>query len=110
MADEKTKPVYNCGRNGCSQVGKWAPVLCVKVAGQTILEKDITIGIPMYLCDECRNGFEPMSYLSTRAKIKLTMTIALQRKRRINWDTLYVTWRADKDAHRVVNSPDSTVQ
>lgn len=110
MADEKTKPVYNCGKNGCSQIGKWVPVLCVKVAGQTELEKDITIGIPMFLCDQCRDQFEPMNYLSVRAKMKVTMQIALQRKRRVNWDTLYVQWRAEQDAHRVVNSPDPTVQ
>jgi hypothetical protein len=91
-----------CGRAGCFQIGKWLPVLSIRLVGQTVAEQPVTCGIPMFLCEKHKAEFNPHDAMTIKGKMKLSVMVALKRRKKLNWDTIEVEWRTEQDAHRVI--------
>lgn len=97
----------HCATRTCMGIGKWLPVLSVRIRGQLAVERPSTLGIPMFLCDRCKGTFEVSNVLTPVGKAKWMIAILAKRGRRPNWDTLTVEWRTDDDAKRVI-APDQS--
>jgi hypothetical protein len=88
----------HCCRQGCLGRGIWTPLLVIRLVGQTVAEKPVKCIIPIRLCSKCKTEFEPMQALTWYGKAQLHALTAVQRGRRLNWDTLEVEWVASENA------------